>query len=141
VLNILLMAILVQEPAPTASPTAPPPVPAASPAAAAPVPPKKGPDRDGVKPAPTKGKREVIKGTFQGFDAERATVSFVDPDGRTQVWPVDKALAAASSIRAQELSDSLKTGMPVVIRYVRDSGQPVVVYIGPEGKRREGDKR
>lgn len=139
--NILLMAILVQDPAPTASPAAAPSVQPSSAAAASPVPPKKGTDQDAVKAAPTKGQREVIKGTFQGFDAERATVSFVDPDGRTQVWPVDKALAAASSIRAQEMSDRLKTGMAVVIRYVRDSGQPVVVYIGPEGKRREGDKR
>ena len=140
-LIVLLMAILLQEPAPTASPTAAPPAPASSPAAASPVPAKKGMDQGAAKAAPTKGQREAIKGTFQGFDAERGTVSFVDPDGRTQVWPVDKALAAVSSARAQELSARLTIGMPVVIRYVLDTGRPVVVYIGPEGRRREADKR
>jgi hypothetical protein len=114
----LVLAAALQAPAapPSAAPSpAPPPVKAAA------------PRQEPSVPTPSKGIRKRLKATLIAIDAEAMTISFRDEEGRSQTWPVDRKLAAASPLRAEQAFKALSPGDTVWILYSDDDGPATIM--------------
>jgi hypothetical protein len=127
----LLLAAVLQAPAtpPSAGPSPAPPAA------------KAAPRQEPTAPALPKGLRKKLKATLIAIDPEAMTVAFRDESGRAQTWPVDRRLAAASPVRAQQALKTLSPGDTVWILYSDDDGPATVMDVRKAKPRPEQGER